>query len=295
VELTTLRAALESAEASFAVAKLHFGHGTNNAWDEAVALALAVLALPPDVDSSVGERILTESEKKTFFELVQRRITERIPVPYLTHEAWFSQLKFYVDERVIIPRSPFAELINKKFQPWIGKNPVKRILDLCTGSGCLAILCAKNFPEATIDAVDISPEALQVAKHNVTLHQCEQQVRLIQSDLFSACEKIPYDIIISNPPYVDDRELADLPVEYRFEPHMALTGGVDGLVLVKTILRQAPSYLANKGLLFMEVGNSMETLQNQYPTIPFTWLSFEQGGEGVFMLSAEDKACWQKF
>jgi len=295
VELTTLRAALESAESAFISAKLYFGHGTNNAWDEAVALALAVLKLAPDVDASIGERILTENEKKTFFELVQRRVTERIPVPYLTQEAWFSGLKFYVDERVIIPRSPFAELINKKFQPWIGRNPVRRILDLCTGSGCLAILCAKNFPEAIIDAVDISPDAIAVAKHNVALHQCEQQVRLIQSDLFSACEKEPYDIIISNPPYVDDHDLAALPIEYRFEPPMALTGGTDGLLLVKMILQEAPFYLTEKGLLFMEVGNSMETLQDQYPKVPFTWLSFEQGGEGVFMLSAEDKACWQKF
>lgn len=293
--MTTLQEALESAEASFIRAQLHFGHGTNNAWDEAVALALAVLQLPPDVDASISDRPLSEKETETFFTLVERRVHEKIPMPYLTNEAWFAHLKFYVDKRVIIPRSPFAELILKKFKPWIGAQPVKRILDLCTGSGCIAIACAKHFPHALIDAVDISSDALSVARENVKRHGCENQVHLIESDLFSACSKQKYDIIISNPPYVDDEDLASLPPEYGFEPHLALTGGQDGLFLVKKILREAPLYLTDKGLLFVEVGNTMETLQNRYPEVPFTWLNFEQGGDGVFMLNAEDKTCWQKF
>lgn len=293
--MTTLQEALESAEASFINANLHFGHGTNNAWDEAVALLLALLKLPPDVDASVKDRLLTEAEQKAFFKLVDRRVTERIPVPYLTHEAWFAQLKFYVDERVIIPRSPFAELILKRFKPWVGAQPIRRILDLCTGSGCIAIACAKYFPTAQVDAVDISKDALSVAKENIKRHGCENTVQLIESDLFSACPNDPYDIIISNPPYVDEKELTDLPMEYQFEPRLALAGGSDGLFLVKKILQKAPSYLSNKGLLFVEVGNAWGALERSYPEVPFTWLDFEQGGEGVFMLSKEDKTCWQKF
>ncbi len=293
MQLTTLNDFLVWAESSFLAQNLVFGHGTNNAWDEAVALALSVLKLPPTVDASVGERVLSLEEKKVLLHLMNRRIQEQIPVPYLTHEAWFANLSFYVDERVIIPRSPFAELILNGFQPWLGQRPVRHILDLCTGSGCIAIACAKVFPDATIHAVDISKDALDVARQNVQLHQCEEQVQLIQSDLFSGCGETRYDIIISNPPYVDSQEIAILPPEYRWEPQLALVAGKDGLSIVHQILQQAPKHLTETGLLFVEVGNSMEALLMEYPQFPFTWLEFERGGEGVFMLEAGDTQ-WQQ-
>ncbi len=295
MDSTTLNVVLEQAAQSFMAAGLYYGHGTNNAWDEAVALALYVLKLPPDVDAAVGGRVLTALEKETYLNLVNERITKRVPVPYLTHEAWFAKQKFYVDERVIIPRSPMAELILNGFQPWLGKRTVHRILDLCTGSGCIAIACAKTFENAIVDAVDISEAALAVAAKNCALHHCETRVNLIEADLFSKCSSKRYDIIISNPPYVDVAEMCDLPPEYHWEPRLALTGGADGLTLVKQILREAPSYLSENGLLFVEVGNSEEALKNQYPNLPYTWLAFENGGEGVFLLYAEDKSCWLDF
>lgn len=293
MELTTLNVVLQWAEQSFIAAELHYGHGTDNAWDEAVALALYVLKLPPDVDASVGERVLSSLERESYMQLVNRRISERIPVPYLTHEAWFAHQKFYVDERVIIPRSPMGELILNGFQPWLGNRSVHRILDLCTGSGCIAIAAAKVFEGAAIDAIDISKDALAVAHKNVLSHGCESRVNLIQSDLFSACTGKRYDIIIANPPYVDSTEMQNLPREYRWEPHLALAAGTDGLAIVKQILRDAPNYLTENGLLFVEVGNAEEALKSQYPDFPFTWLEFENGGQGVFLLYAEDKLCWQ--
>jgi len=293
VELTTLNAVLQWAEQAFIAADLSYGHGTNNAWDEAVAIALYVLKLPPDVDASIGERLLSVEEQNTYRELVNRRIVERMPVPYLTHEAWFAYQKFYVDERVIIPRSPMAELILNSFQPWLGKIKPNRILDLCTGSGCIAITCAVVFEEAEVDAIDISEDALSVAHQNILLHQCESRVKLIQSDLFSACQGKRYDIIISNPPYVDSIEMRHLPQEYHWEPALALAAGGDGLDIVRKILREAPNYLTEKGLLFVEVGNAEEALKNEYPHFPFIWLEFENGGQGVFLLYAEDKSCWQ--
>lgn len=291
MELTTLNAVLKWAEQSFLAEKLYFGHGTNNAWDEAVALALFVLKLPPDVDASVGERNLTPEEKAAFVSLVNRRIAEKIPVPYLTHEAWFAHEKFYVDERVIIPRSPMGELIRNQFQPWLGKRKVDRILDLCTGSGCIAIACANAFENASIDAVDISEDALEVARKNRALHQ-STHVNFIQSDLFAGCAGKRYDIIISNPPYVASTEMRDLPQEYHWEPRLALAAEEDGLAIVKKILREAPKYLTEEGLLFVEVGNAEEALKAEYPDFPFTWLAFENGGQGVFLLYAEDKSCW---
>ncbi len=295
MQLTTLGDVLTWAEAAFTKAKLTFGHGTDNAWDEAVALALAVLELPPHVERSVLKRVLTDQEKTVLLGLIQRRIEERIPAPYLTHEAWFADLKFYVDERVIIPRSPMGELILNGFQPWLGGHSVHRILDLCTGSGCIAITCASIFPDATVDAVDISKEAIAVAAINVQQHQCADRVTLIQADLFAKSEGKKYDIIISNPPYVDKTEMDHLPPEYRFEPRLALEAGDDGLQIVKRILKEAPYHLTESGLLWVEVGNAAEALQLQYPKVPFTWLEFERGGQGVFLLAAEEKACWSVF
>lgn len=286
MQLTTLGDFLQMAEQAFLASNIYFGHGTDNAWDEAVALAMFVLNLPPDVDRSITERVLSPNEKETLMQLVNQRIQQRIPVPYLTHEAWFAGLKFYVDERVIIPRSPMAELILNGFQPWLGNRPVRRILDLCTGSGCIAIASAMAFSEATVDAVDISPDALAVAEQNCRLHPCQDRVHLIQGDLFNNCAGRQYDIIISNPPYVDSQEMAALPAEYHLEPSLALEAGNDGLRIVHRILKEAPQYLSANGLLFVEVGNAMEALQQQYPDTPFTWLEFERGGQGVFMLEA---------
>lgn len=295
MEFTTLNDLLGWAEGVFSESDLHFGHGTDNAWDEAVSLALFVLKLPPDVDSTVGERLISPDEKKAFVSLVNRRVSEQIPVPYLTNEAWFAGLKFYIDERALIPRSPFAELIQNGFQPWLGQRPVKRVLDLCTGGGCLAIATAYAFPKAMIDAVDISKAALAVAEKNIALHGCQDRVHLMEADLFSGLKEKRYDLIISNPPYVGVEEMEHLPPEFKWEPKMALSAGNDGLDLVKQILKNSLNYLNSQGLLFVEVGNSMEALENEYPNTPFTWLEFEHGGHGIFMLEAEDKACWQEF
>ncbi len=285
---------IQATEQAFLAAKLSFGHGTDNAWDEAVALARAVLTLPADCDRSVLTRILTSTEINRLNELTQQRIESRIPVPYLVQEAWFAGYKFYVDERVIIPRSPMGELITTRCQPWLGKKPIRRILDLCTGSGCIAIACAHAFPEAKIDAIDISTDALAVAEKNIEQHACADRVTLYESDLFKACPIEPYDIILSNPPYVDAEEMACLSVEYQHEPMLALAAGVDGLDLVRQLLKEAPQHLTSPGYLFVEVGHSQTALREQYPALPFTWLNFQQGGEGVFLLMKEDEK-WRKF
>lgn len=291
---TTLGDFLNEAEHQFSLHPLYFGHGTNNAWDEACALVFFVLGLPPDCDASVQERLLTQTEKNKLTQLMKKRIEAQIPVPYLSHTAWFAGLPFYVDERVIIPRSPIAELIQKRFSPWIKKEP-KRILDLCTGSGCIAIACAKQFPNAEIDAVDIEQDALQVAKMNVIRHQVEEQVNLIQSDLFSACGDKRYDLIISNPPYVPVREYLALPKEYHHEPIRALEAGETGLDCVHQILKEAGDHLTDAGILIVEVGVAQDNLMEAYPHMPFTWLEFEWGGEGVFLLTREEVACCKAF
>lgn len=294
MQLSTLGDILQWAETRFMDAQLYFGHGTDNAWDEAVALARHVLDLPADPDSAVIDYKLSSSEKKQLMALVEVRIEKRIPAPYLINEAWFAGHKFYIDERAIIPRSPMGELINNGFQPWQGNRSINRILDLCTGSACMAIASAYVFENAKIDAIDISEDVLEVARKNVSLHKFEDRITLIQSDLFSACPLSAYDVIISNPPYVSRKEMQGLPKEYQFEPTLALAAGEDGLDIVKKILSDAPQYLADPGLLFVEVGNSEEELQKQYPELPFSWLTFEEGGQGVFLLTAEDQK-WQNF
>lgn len=291
MQLTTLSDVLTWAEHKFKYSNLYYGHGTNNAWDEAVAIASYVFALAPNAKKSELSRVLKPSGIKKYVNLVNKRIDLRVPVPYLTKEIWFGGLKFFVNQNVIIPRSPLGELILNRFKPW-RHAPVHRILDLCTGSGCLAILCASIFKNATIDAVDISRSALAVAKRNVKYHQCANRVNLIEGDLFSSCQNT-YDIIISNPPYVSKSEYAKLPQEYYWEPKLALEADQKGIAIVKQILKEAPQYLTTKGLLFVEVGNSAVTIQKQYPQLPFTWLTFKRGGSGVFLLKAEDKACWR--
>lgn len=284
----TLRELLIQLEKKLQQGDLYFGHGTNNAWDEAVQAATHILHLPADVDASAGDRVLSDPEIIEIETLVQKRIDKKIPLPYLSHEAWFAGLPFFVDRRVIIPRSPFGELIQDHFAPWLGDKIPGRVLDLCTGSACMAIACAFYFPETEVDAVDISTDALAVAKKNVEKHQCADRVHLLSSDLFSACQDRRYDIIMSNPPYVNRADMEALPAEYHFEPILALAAGDDGLSIVRRILQEAVEYLNEDGLLIVEVGNSEEALIKAYPTLPFTWLTFERGGSGVFLLNRQD-------
>jgi ribosomal protein L3 glutamine methyltransferase len=286
-DLRTIRDYLRWAVSRFNEANLTFGHGTDNAWDEAVALILHTLYLPHEINPTILDARLTQAEREILYKLIQRRIHERIPAAYLTHEAWFSGMPFYVDERVLIPRSPIAELIENQFQPWIDPHVVYDILDLCTGSGCIAIACAKAFPDVCVDASDISADALVIAKKNVERHDLEEQVHLYQSNLFESLPPKTYDIIVSNPPYVDAEDMASLPKEFLHEPALGLAGGSNGLDLVLKILQEAPKYLNPQGILIIEVGNSEHALAEKFPEIPFMWLEFQRGGGGVFLLTAK--------
>lgn len=286
-ELSTIRDFLRFSVSRFNEAGLYYGHGTDNAWDEALALILHTLYLPHDMDSHILDARVTSKERGLLNKMIERRLQERIPVPYLTHEAWFAKLPFYVDQRVLIPRSPLAELIENHFEPWIDPHHLSEALELCTGSGCIAIAIAKTFPECHIDASDLSENALAVAKMNVHRHQVEDQVTLYQADLFAGLPTKKYDLIISNPPYVDASDMAELPPEFKHEPQMGLAGGQDGLDIVLRILKQAASFLNPQGVLIVEVGNSEIALAEKFPEIPFTWLEFERGGGGVFLLTAK--------
>jgi ribosomal protein L3 glutamine methyltransferase len=272
----------------FNEAGLFYGHGTDNAWDEAVSLVLQLLHLPQDMAQQTGEQIfhsrLTQSEKSLIVKMIERRVNERIPAAYLTNQAWFCGLPFYVDERVLVPRSPYAELITKHFTDWLSDEP-KNILDLCTGGGCIAIALAYAFEQALVDAVDISPDALEVAEINIAEHDLSERVFPIQSDLMSALRGQQYDLIVSNPPYVDQEDMDDLPDEFRHEPELGLAAGLDGLDLVDSILQQAPQHLSDNGWLFVEVGNSQVHMNERYPGLPLTWVDFEQGGHGVFVIN----------
>lgn len=287
-DLITIRDFIRWGVTHFNQANLCYGHGTDNSWDEAVHLVLSAVHLSPDSDTNVLDARLTQDEKKRVTMLIERRITERIPVPYLLKEAWFSGLSFYVDERVIIPRSPIAELINEEFRPWVAQDKVTRILDLCTGSGCIAITAALTFLDATVDAVDFDKAALEVAAHNVKQYDLEERVSLIYSDLFDNLGDQKYNIIISNPPYVGEQAYKNLPQEYSHEPKIALEAGLDGLTIVKRILSQAHRYLTSKGILIVEVGLTQSAVEAAFPNIPFTWLQFEHGGEGVFLLTFDE-------
>lgn len=286
-ELNTLRDFLRWTTSRFNEAGLFYGHGNDDAFNEASQLILSSLKLPVgELPEVFLDARLTNAEKSALLDIIQTRIEQRIPLPYLTNEAWFAGLPFFVDERVLIPRSPFAELIESQFSPWLS-NPenVHSILDLCTGSGCIAIALALAF-DARVDAVDISADALTVADINIKMHNLEDQVTSIQSDCWQALEpKQQYDLIISNPPYVGAEEMATLPEEYRHEPASALEAENNGLALVEEILLKAADYLSENGLLFVEVGNSDLAVDAAWPDTSFLWLDFDHGGHGIFMLT----------
>ncbi|MDI1292233.1 MAG: 50S ribosomal protein L3 N(5)-glutamine methyltransferase [Methylobacter sp.] len=285
--LSTIRDYIRWAASRFTEAEVSFGHGTTTALDEAAALVLHTIHQPYNLADTYLQSVLTLSERQAVIDIIDRRINERIPAAYLTHEAIFSGLSFYVDQRVLVPRSPIAELIEQRFSPWVEEDQVVRILDLCTGSGCIAIACAYAFADAYVDAVDLSADALAVAELNVAKHQLVDVVTLYQSDLFKELPDTRYDIIVSNPPYVSLEEWEQLPVEFRAEPDMGFKGGHSGLDIVLRILVEAGQYLTEQGILIVEVGSSAETLQNAFPDVPFFWLNFERGGDGVFLLTAE--------
>lgn len=288
--LSTLRDYIRWASSRFSQAQLSFGHGTLTALDEAAALVLHTVHQPYDLNDAYLDAVLLPDERQRIVNIVHQRIESRVPAAYLTHEAMFAGLAFYVDERVLVPRSPIAELIEQRFAPWFEEKDSDEeinILDLCTGSGCIAIACAYAFPEALVDAVELSPDALAVAEKNVQLHHLENRITLYQSDLFEALPEIHYDLIVSNPPYVCQQEWEQLPAEFRAEPEMGLKGGATGLDIVIRLLADADNYLTEKGLLIVEVGSSAATLQQQFPDVPFFWLEFARGGDGVFLLTAE--------
>ncbi|MBX9637465.1 MAG: 50S ribosomal protein L3 N(5)-glutamine methyltransferase [Nitrosomonas sp.] len=288
-QLHTIRDLLRFAVSQFNKAGLHFGHGSATAYDEAAYLILKTLYLPLDQLEPFLDARVTDSECKQVLEIIERRVKDRIPAAYLTHEAWLGDFSFYVDERVIIPRSFIAELLQTQLAPWIAEpDHVTTALDLCTGSGCLAILMAHAFENAHIDAADISPQALAVAHKNVQDYGLEHRIGLIESDLFSALQGKRYDLIISNPPYVNAESMQQLPQEYRHEPENALASGEDGLDATRQILQQAVRHLTEDGILIVEIGHNRAELEQAYPNLPFTWLETSGGDEFVFLLQREE-------
>ncbi len=286
--LATVRDLLRFAVSRFEEAQLFYGHGTTNAYDEAAYLILRTLHLPPDRLEPFLDATLMQHEVDTVLKTLERRVKERIPSAYLTHEAWLGDFRFYVDERVIVPRSFIAELLEEQLTPWIeAPEAIESALDLCTGSGCLAILMGIHFPNAFVDAVDISPEALEVAQRNISDYGMEEQVRLVRSNMFSELGESRYDLIVSNPPYVNAPSMDALPYEYRHEPVQALASGEDGLDHIRIILAQAANHLNERGILVVEGGHNLETISGAFPHLDFTWLETRAGNEHVFLISRE--------
>ncbi len=290
-ELHTIRDWMRYTVSRFEEAGLFYGHGTQNSYDEAAWLILAALHLPHDTLETFFDAVITEAERKHLAHLIERRVTKRIPTAYLVREAWLGEYKFYVDERVIVPRSFIAELLRDNLAPWV-ENPeeVVAAADICTGSGCLAILLAHAFPNAEVDAVDISDDALAVTRRNISDYGLEGYVNPVKSDMLTALNGKQYDVIISNPPYVNSYSMDALPPEYRHEPQLALASGEDGLEHVRTLLSEAASHLHPGGLLIVEIGHNRDDLEMQYPDLPFTWLEVAAGDGFVFLLTREQLA-----
>lgn len=285
--LNTLKDFMRWGASRFNEAELSFGHGMLTATDESVYLVLRAVHLPVDTPEIYWDGVLTSSEKEQIVGFFKQRIEEKKPAAYITQEGWFAGLPFYVDERVLIPRSPIAELVEGQFMPWADPYVVSSVLDLCTGSGCIGIACAYAFPEANIDLADISEDALAVANININKHDAKEKVAAIKSDFFSNLQGRVYDIIVSNPPYVDQEDMDALGDEFKHEPELGLSSGSDGLDATRTILQQATKYLTPDGILVVEVGNSQYALEAAFPDVPFHWLEFENGGDGIFLLTAQ--------
>lgn len=287
-ELFTIRDWLRFTVSRFEESGIFFGHGADNSYDEAVWLILSALHLPHDTLDNFLDAVITESERKHLAHLIEQRITKRTPTAYLVREAWLRGYKFYVDERVIVPRSFIAELLEGGLQPWIEyPELVNSAVDICTGSGCLGVLLADAFPDAQIDVVDISPDAIAVANINIANYGLQDRISAIQSDMFTALAGKQYDVIISNPPYVDAPSMAQLPAEYRNEPQIALGSGVAGLDHTHTLLREAANHLNDNGILVVEIGHNRDALLEAYPDLPFTWLDTASGNQFVFLLTKE--------
>jgi ribosomal protein L3 glutamine methyltransferase len=286
--LSTIRDFIRWGSSEFNRSELTFGHGFASAFDEAKYLVLHQLALPLDWPDDYFDCVLTDSERTQVIQILQQRVKSRQPVAYITRESWFCGLKFYVDERVLVPRSPIAELIANHFEPWIDSDRVHKILDLCTGSGCIAIASQYMFEEAEVFASDISLDALEVARINCREHNLDDILTLYQSDLFDSIPAQQFDVIVSNPPYVDAEDMADLSAEFLFEPSVGLAAGDDGLVIVDRILADAGNYLSEQGVLFIEVGNSQQAMMRKYEFLPITWIDFEFGGTGVCCIQQND-------
>jgi ribosomal protein L3 glutamine methyltransferase len=292
-QLNTIADFIRFSFSRFNCEPVFFGHGTDNSWDEAVSLVLQTLHLPWDFDKELWSCKVTSQERNSILDALDKRVNQRIPLPYITKQAWFCDFPFYVDERVLIPRSPIAELIQNNFAPWADfeSSSPEFILDLCTGSGCIGIACALTYEDADVDLLDISEAAIQVANKNIINFDLQNRVRTIQSDGFSALNqdyKGKYKLIVSNPPYVDKADFTAMPDEFKTEPELGLVSGEDGLDLVRQILSQAANFLTDDGLLVVEVGNSWVALENAYPDFPFTWVDFEFGGHGVFVIRADE-------
>jgi ribosomal protein L3 glutamine methyltransferase len=294
-QLVTVRDYLRWGTSVMSEQGVFFGHGTDNAWDECLALLQGALHWPQALDAAVLDSRLLPAERARVVAFVLQRVEQRLPLPYITGRAWFAGLPFKVDRRAIVPRSPLAELIEQGMQPWYGGPQPPRVLDLCAGSGCIGIAAAVWLPGSVVDLVDIDPEVLALAEENIALHGVGDRVRPIVSDLFEALTpgRDCYDLILSNPPYVDARDLAELPPEFRHEPMLALAAGEDGLDCARRILRGAVDYLAEDGVLVLEVGNSAPALEEAFPDLAFTWVELERGGEGVMVATAAELRLWR--